>query len=217
MEFFFTQHFSQSFIQPVFSPSPLKVPDFFLSGGGSWLGQQLAAKSGRPWILQALNFHSAKQLLTPINGKAVISRHFFFYRGVLLLNVWPYFSLLALAKKSKVRSLLRFTWQSIWKFSKQLGHHEKWIWTLLRNFITEFLNQWYYDLSTGICKEKNNKWNRSIVKGNQWHLHATHYKKGCMFNTYRPQFVITQVGFLLFEKKNTGCKADSATTSVNLN
>ena len=129
----------------------------FLEGAHGWvahLRQQLAAKSENPWILQALNVHSAMQLLTPNEGKAVISRHFFFYRGVLLLMVWPYFSLLALDKKSKVTSLLRFTWQSIWKFSKQLCHHEKWIWTLLRNFITEFLNQWYYNSSTGICKEK---------------------------------------------------------------
>ena len=143
---------------PPLPPTPLKVPVSSFSGGGSWLGCTLAPAAGgqkwKPWILQALNFHSAMQLLTPIEGKAVISRHFFFYRGVLLLMVWPYFSLLALAKKSKVTSLLRFTWQSIWKFSKQLCHHEKWIWTLLRNFITEFLNQWYYNSSTGICKEK---------------------------------------------------------------
>ena len=143
----------------VSAPPPLWRYLFFpfLEGAHGWvahLRQQLAAKSENPWILQALNFHSAMQLLTPIEGKTVISRHFFFYRGVLLLMVWPYFSLLALAKKSKVTSFLRFTWQSIWKFSKQLCHHEKWIWTLLRNFITEFLNQWYYNSSTGICKEK---------------------------------------------------------------
>ena len=140
-------------------PHPSEGTCFFLFWRGLMAGLHTCASSWRPkvktpWILQALNFHSAMQLLTPIEGKAVISRHFFFYRGVLLLMVWPYFSLLALAKKSKVTSLLRFTWQSIWKFSKQLCHHEKWIWTLLRNFITEFLNQWYYNSSTGICKEK---------------------------------------------------------------
>ena len=89
-------------------PPPLWSICFFLSGGGSWLGctlahlcKQLAAKSGSPRILQALNFHSAMQLLTCVEVTAVISRHFFFYRGVLLLKFWPYFSLLALATKTQ--------------------------------------------------------------------------------------------------------------------
>ena len=79
MEFFFTQHFSQCFIQPDFSPSPLKVPFFsFLEGAHgcvAHLCQQLAVKSGNPWILQALNFPSAMPLLTSIKGAMSAGEH----------------------------------------------------------------------------------------------------------------------------------------------